>query len=226
MTALKWAEELKGYLGFGETDFDRGSQRGKEEGTFVRLDLTLGVDDVDGFVAERSHAASEVGGFVDCGRLGGQRPVEQGWFNLFLDEADPTRTHMLYRLFFTDDQGNQLTLTGFKDIKDDPHSDLWRDTTTLFTRILGGHLDPPDEASLVQGRFEGPGDADAKVWATGILYIHLTDFLRILTTFRPHGGGPLGGVKAVERFGRAFMGKLWDVYGPGVHEAAGTGKAD
>jgi hypothetical protein len=49
--------------------------------------------------------------------------------------------------------------------------DVWRDTTTLFTQILRGHVE------------EGAGEAP-EVVAAGILHIHLGDFARQLTTFR------------------------------------------
>jgi len=55
----------------------------------------------------------------------GQRPVEQGngIFNLFVDASEPNRKLMLYRLFFLDGEGQPNTLTGFKDVKDDPGMD-------------------------------------------------------------------------------------------------------
>ena len=52
------------------------------------------------------------------------------------------RKHRNYRLFFTDDKKNPLTLLGYKDIRSDDHRDVWTDTTTLFTRILKGHVEP------------------------------------------------------------------------------------
>ncbi len=74
--------------------------------------------------------------------LGGQLPVERGDFNLFVDvDRDPHRKRMLYRLHFADANGHPLTLTGFKVVEDDPGIDsIWGDTSTLFTRVLAGHV--------------------------------------------------------------------------------------
>jgi len=107
---------------------------------------------------------------------------------------------MLYRLFFTDGQGRPLTLSGFKDIKDDPGFDVWRDTTTLFTKIYEGHI--VDIGSELQ----------AKVVGAGIIHIHFFDFLKQLTTFRTEGPSITDRAAAMGRFGRLFFGKLFDVY--------------
>jgi hypothetical protein len=104
-------------------------------------------------------------------------PVEKGVFNLFVDEEDPSRKRMLYRLFFRDGAGHPLTLSGFKVVEDDPGLDLWTDTTTLFTRVLQGHVDPEQEAQ-------------APVAASGIMQIYLLDFFRQLTTFETEGPTP------------------------------------
>jgi hypothetical protein len=50
------------------------------------------------------------------------------------------------------------------------------------------------------------------VLAAGIIHIHMLDFLHQLTTFRVEGPTLTGRVAALARFGKLFMGKLWDVY--------------
>ena len=106
---------------------------------------------------------------------------------------------MLYRLFFRDSNGEALTLSGFKDIKDDPGFDIWADTTTLFTRIYRGQVQANDEAN-------------SELIASGIIHIYLLDFLKQLTTFRVEGPTTEDKAAAFARFGKLFMGKLWDVY--------------
>ena len=81
---------------------------------------------------------------------------------------------MLYRLWFRDGVGHPVTMTGYKLVKDDAGFDIWKDTTTLFTRVLQGHVP------------EG-GDEDATVLASGVIVIRARDFAKQLTTFR--GGG-------------------------------------
>ncbi len=50
------------------------------------------------------------------------------------------------------------------------------------------------------------------VAAAGILRIRLLDFLQQLTTFRVEGRTVADRAAALARFGRLFLGDLWDVY--------------
>jgi predicted acylesterase/phospholipase RssA len=197
-TRLGFTEEMKGYVAFGETDFDRGFRKGREEDNFLMFHLTIEVDGVDRFVSDPRREASAKG-YVKCKALGGELPVEKGLFNLFVDQGDPGFKRMLYRLFLRDGDGRPLTLSGFKVVEDDPGSDLWTDTTTLFTRILRGHVEAEDEA-------------DAEVVASGIIKIYFLDFLKQLTTFRTEGPTPAQRATALSRFGKLFLGDLWNVY--------------
>jgi predicted patatin/cPLA2 family phospholipase len=196
-TRLRFTEEMKGYVSLGETDYDAGFREGRENGTFLMFHLTIEVDGVGQFVAEPEREAA-ARGHVRCEALGGDLPVEKGVFNLFVYEEDPGRRRMRYRLFFRDGDGRPLTLSGFKVVEDDPGSDLWTDTTTLFTHILEGHV--------------GPEEEQAPVLAAGIINIHLLDFFRQLTTFRTEGPTPAERASALTRFGKLFLGDLWDVY--------------
>jgi len=197
-TRLRFTEEMKGYITFDETDYDVGFREGRENDTFIMFHLTIEVDGVNRFVADPRHEATAQG-YVKCELLGGELPVERGVFNLFVDEEDPSRKRMRYRLFFRDGEGRPLTLSGFKVIEDDPGFDLWSDTTTLFTRILQGHVSLEDEPQ-------------AQVVASGIINIYLLDFFKQLTTFRTEGPTPTDRASALTRFGKLFLGDLWDVY--------------
>jgi len=160
---------------------------------------SMNVDNVDAFVTNPQHEA-KITGIFQSNLFGGSRPVQDGAFNLFVDLNDPTRKAMYYRLWFSDAQGQELTLLGFKDVKDDPGNDIWDDTSTLYTRILRGHVTADD-------------DTAALTIASGIIKIQMLDFLQQLTTFRVEGGTLTDRTGALARFGRLFMGKLWDVYG-------------
>jgi cholesterol oxidase len=209
---LEFTEEMKGFVSIGESDYQRGYRQGKEDGTACMFHLTIATDDVDRFIADARHEGMAVG-WVECEALGGRLPVERGIFNLFVDDAEPDRTHMYYRLLFADGAGNPLTLSGFKDVHDDPGLDLWSDTSTLYTRILRGHVERDSE----------PG---AEVVAAGIIHIHLLDFAKQLTTFRAHGPSLAARARALNDFGQLFLGKLWHIYGAQAHAGAGTQGAD
>jgi hypothetical protein len=143
-TKLSFTEEMKGFVTFGELDYDKGAREGKKSGTKIMFHLTITADNVSRFVTDPEHDTEDVQGYIRCEALGGELPVEKGWFNLFVDDNDPSIKRMFYRLFFRDKQGNPLTLSGHKYIKDDPGMDLWHDTTTLFTQILNGHVSAKD----------------------------------------------------------------------------------
>lgn len=207
-TKLSFTETMKGFVTFGELDFFKGADEGKKSGTDILFRLTITVDGVNRFVSWPDHDTTDVKGYIRCDALGGELAVEKGWFNLFVDDNDPSIKRMLYRLFFHDSQGNPLTLSGYKYIKDDPGFDLWHDTTTLYTRVLNGHVDASEEQAAIN-------DLDkqkALTRASGIIVIHFFDFLKQLTTFRAEGPTLSDRTAAMARFGRLFMGKLWDVY--------------
>jgi cholesterol oxidase len=198
-TALSFTEEMKGFVTRGEVDFDAGFDIGREAGTAFMFHLTITADDVDRFLGDPDHHGDAVG-WVEGDLFGGRLPVERGDFNLFVADAGPRRTHMYYRLYFADSVGQQWTMTGFKDVHDDQGFDVWTDTSTLYIRILRGHVAPAD-------------DEGAEILASGKLRILIPDFARQLTTFRVDGPGPTERVAALAAFGRSFMGDLWDVFG-------------
>jgi len=166
--------------------------------------LTITVAGVFDFVNNPASTAAAVG-WVRSSALGGQFPVNDGWFNLFVDQGTPTLKHMTYRLFFQDASRQPLTFSGFKVIRDDPGFDVWIDTTTLFTRILEGHVQQEEEAN-------------ARLVAGGILHLSILDFMQQLTTFRVDGPTAVQKASALSRFGTFFMGGLWEVYGAKVQE--------
>jgi cholesterol oxidase len=206
-TSLAFTERMRGYVALGATDPAEGAATGRHHGQRLTVDLTITATDVDAFVTDPGHLA-RAEGTVDCDLLGGRLPVERGWFNLFTPDGERGR-RMLYRLLFADGGGNPLTLLGEKLVRDDPGADVWRDTSTLYVRVVEGHVPPGGSDSA----------ADARTVAAGIITIHLPDFLKQLTTFRTRGPNP---AKAMEAFGRLFLGELFDVYGASLRPAAGA----
>lgn len=207
-TKLWFTEEMKGFMTVGETDYQTGFQRGKENDSPIMFHLKITVDGVNRFVTRPEHDADQLEGYIECPAFGGRLPVEQGWFNLFIDDTDPARKTMLYRLFFHDKDGQPLTLSGFKNIKDDPGFDLWTDTTTLFTQIFKGHISAEEEKAARND----PLVLQNILLASGIINIYFFDFLKQLTTFHVEAPTLSDRISAMSRFGRLFMGKLWDVY--------------
>jgi hypothetical protein len=196
-STVRFTEEMLGHVTFGETDFARGARAEGESAAAFMFHLTIEVEDMERFAHDPLRPAAATG-YVHCDALGGRLPVEQGWFNLFVDVA-PGVKHMLYRLWFRDGVGHPLTMTGFKLVEDDAGFDVWKDTTTLFTRVLQGHV------------AEGEDDAATEL-AAGVLRIRMRDFAKQLTTFRATGPGLGGQLGALARFGVIFMQQLAEAY--------------
>ena len=82
---------------------------------------------------------------------------------------------------------------------------MWADTTTLYTRILRGHVAPEEKD-------------DAEIVAAGIIRIHFADFLKQLTTFDAKGPSSAAERREFLAFAKFFLGSLWDVYGRHVSQ--------
>jgi cholesterol oxidase len=201
MTTVRFTEEMLGHVTFGEEDYLRGAAAERDGAGALKFHLTIVVDDIERFAADPRRSAGAVG-YVESDALGGRLPVEHGAFNLFVD-TQPGVKRMLYRLYFRDGAGHPLTLSGHKLIENNAGFDVWRDTTTLFTRVLRGHVDEP-------------GEAGAELVAAGVLRIRARDFARQLTTFR-------GSVRGLLKFMTIFLGQLAEAYlrkGRRAHAAA------
>jgi hypothetical protein len=190
MTTVRFTEEMLGHVTFGEEDFGRGAAPGRDGAAALKFHLTIVVDDIERFGADPLRRAG-AHGYVESDALGGRLAVEHGTFNLFVD-TEPGVKRMLYRLFFRDGAGHPLTLSGFKLIEDDAGFDVWKDTTTLFTRVLRGHVGEAEETG-------------AELVASGVLRIRVRDFARQLTTFR-------GSISGLLKFGVIFLGQLAEAY--------------
>jgi hypothetical protein len=190
MTTVRFTEEMLGHVTFGEEDFQRGARPERDGAGALKFHLTIVVDDIERFGSDPLRRAG-AHGWVESDALGGRMPVEHGAFNLFVD-TEPGVKRMLYRLYFRDGAGHPLTLSGFKLVQDDAGFDVWKDTTTLFTRVLRGHVDEHAE----------PG---AELVASGVLRIRARDFAKQLTTFR-------GSVSGLLKFGVIFLGQLAEAY--------------
>jgi cholesterol oxidase len=202
--SIEFTEEMKGFVTFGEMDFQRGREQGEKNNSTLMFHLRIMLEDVTRFIADPEHAG-RADGYIRCPQLGARDcTVENGIFNLFVPGSDANRKLMLYRLFSNDEKGQPFTLSGFKDIADDSNPDIdeiWKDTSTLFTRLLRGHVSAGEEK------------AGAEVLASGIINILKLDFVEQLTTFKTSGGTHEERIRAQIGFGRLFLGSLWDVYG-------------
>ncbi len=205
---LEVTEWMKGYIGFGATDYDAGFIRGIEAGTFFMHEMLIRIDDIDRFVGDPGHAAT-MDGFIQCDALGGKRPVKGAAFNMFVDAKNPRLKYMLYRIPFHDGSGAPHTMFGHKTVHDDRTLDLYGDTTTLYVRIFRGDVPGHDLSTPAITSSALPDDPIAK----GVIHIEKLDLYRSIRSFRSPGSNPAAAAHAFGAFGQFFMGKLWEVYG-------------
>jgi hypothetical protein len=206
-TSLRFTEEMKGFVARGETattheEYQVAASKGRDGGAMM-FHLDISAENVDTFISSPSHE-TRADGYIESPAFGGRLSAANGVVNLFVNAGDPAKKNMRYRLLFTGGDGRPYTLDGFKDIEGPSFASLWSETTTLYTRILEGHI--------AAGQ-QGP------VAASGVLVIRAEDFfLKQLFSFRTNGPSLAARVSALNRFGLMFFGKVWDVYG---HQGGG-----
>lgn len=205
---IQFTEEMKGYLSFSDKAldykecFDAGKRR-----QLLYVSPNYYYSRRRFFVNDPKETGMAEG-YVECPKWGGKFNVEKGVFNCFVDVDAPIQNtkNMFYRLFFKDNNGKLLTMSGHKIVKNDSGIDIWKDTTTLYTRIYEGHIEEKAEKT-------------AKLVATGILEIYIKDFAKQMTTIKSNGKTFAERERAVTQFGKLFLGNLWDVYKPNIKNA-------
>ena len=201
--SLGFSERMVGPFALGVSDPEAGKKQGTTNGTDLEVNLTISIADSDAFFADPAHTGSVTGNVISP-LVNGTRQLDGGIFNLFVDADPNTREKQLrYRLFFKTDTGEARTLYGVKHVIDAPGNDIWTATSTLFTTLYRGTVQPGDETT-------------AEAVGAGIIHIEILDFIRQLTTFHTEGGSLFDRLNALNRFGLLFLGKIWDIYGPMV----------
>ena len=186
MSGLTFHETMSGLVALGETDPEAGAASSAAAELAIHCEITI--DDIDRFVDDPEHTGS-MAGTVDYAPFGGGIPVTYGIFNLF-SPGGPGEKIIECRLGF-DHSGTAYYLVGKKHVHDDPGFDVWKDTTTLLTVVHEGS----DESGPVVG--------------AGVLSLGVAALARMMSTMRPHDGG----LEPMAKFGRVFLGSLWEAYG-------------
>jgi len=191
---LSFRETMAGGFSLGETDPQTGHDKGVVDGTVLALHSTVTIDDLDQFVAEPTHPG-RLDGSIDVAAFGGTLPGSNGVFNLFNPSGQPGLKYMVYELGF-ESAGKSYYLAGRKEVRDDTPLLMWQQTTTLYTRLHSG----PDASGPIVG--------------AGVLSLGVADLIRMLGTTTVSGAtSPVQQAAAIEKFGRFFLGQLWDSYG-------------
>ena len=190
---LVFSETMSGPFALGETDPALGAVAGRRARTPLTMRVTITIADVAAFAHDVSHAA-QLGGVVKCAPLGQPLRGEHGVMRLFAPNDARTSRVMYYGLPATH-HGRARYLVGVKHVDGRSLFRMWRETTTLYTRLHDG------------------ADETAPVIGAGILRLGPLDLLRTLPTMRPTPpAGAMRGAATLARFGEFFAGQLWDSY--------------
>ena len=182
---VRFTEEMTGFAWPGAATYRDGWDQGKAEAWTLMFHLTIWVDDLDAFLADPDKTAWPTAGSA-VPRSAGAAPSSGGCSTCSCRATTPSARTCATGCGSATASGAPFTMEGHKDIEDHAGLDLWKDTTTLFTTLLRGHVGEGD-------------DQGADVHARGILYIRPADFATQVTTFR-------GDTRSVVRFGRLFAG--------------------
>jgi hypothetical protein len=194
---LVFREKMSGPLTLGETDPLAGAGKGRQ--TPFTFRATIRVDDMDAFVRDPRHLA-QLDARISFTPWGEDLPVTRGTFNLFKAGDAPDTRLMVYGMTFEVD-GRSYHLQGTKTIHDDRGFDLWHDTTRLYCHL--------HEGTSESGRVVG----------AGVLKLGVRDVLSIVRSMHSERHQGMEEVEAIGKFGRFFLGTLWDVYAPLAREA-------
>ncbi|EMO11564.1 alpha/beta hydrolase family protein [Leptospira borgpetersenii str. Noumea 25] len=195
---IEFTECMKGFFSTqSKEDTERGYQIGKDEGSSVEFLLTIRSENLEEMVGNPDHKATLFGTvkapFISKDVI----TVTGGEFLLFISKEDRVETrNMVYRMILNTEEGKKYLFAGVKLIQDDGLTNIWRDTSTLYTTIYDGET----ESSPVFGK--------------GILHILPEDFAKQMTTMKViNSKSIIDEVKGLAKFGSFFAGVLYDVYG-------------
>jgi hypothetical protein len=198
---LSFRETMAGGFALGETDPAAGRTAGERAGTELAMHANVAIRDLDRFLIDPQHAG-ELSGTIDFTPFGSGIAADKGVFNLLSPGEQQRLKLMVYELAFTHD-GKPYYMAGRKEVRNDPGFDLWSDTTTLYTRLHSGT------------------DKSGPVVGAGTLTLGVTAFIRALGTVEILNAPTLAAkADALARFGRFFLGELWDSYGVHLRRSA------
>ena len=189
---------MKGYFSTAvKDDFQKGADRGKQDGSSLQFILTITADDAEFMLNDSKHESRAVGTVTAPALSAKPLTVREGMFQLFVE--DPTRVetrNMIYRLKLESEEGKTYFFRGVKLVHDDHSADAWTDTTTLFVTMYDG--DSP--SSPVLGK--------------GVLKILPQDFAIQLQTMQVFNvDNDQLRLQWLARVGLFFTGVLFDTYG-------------
>jgi predicted acylesterase/phospholipase RssA len=186
-------EQMEGGFALAESDPQTGYNLGHQAGNTMTMHATILIQDLDRFFSEPDHPGS-ITGRIDFPPLGLNLPSTTGVFNLFSPSEDQKTRYMVYELGF-EANGQSYYLAGKKIVTQGPITEMWKATTTLYSQLHQGV------------------DKTGPVVGAGILSLSMADLLAMVPTMHAtNADSAEQAADAVARFGRFFLGELWDAY--------------
>jgi len=190
---ISFREVMSGGFALGAIDPADGEKRGRAEGSEMTLHAAIDIQDLDRFIAEADHPGA-LTGTLDFTPFGDGLASTSGIFNLFSPTDDPKLKLMVYEMGFQHG-GKSYYLAGQKDVRQDPIFDLWKATTTLYSKLHEGT------------------DKSGPVVGAGILTLGVKQLIYLMSTMKAPGATSFTETsEAMAKFGRFFLGELWDTY--------------
>jgi cholesterol oxidase len=188
---ISFDEVMSGGFALGQTDTATGAALGAKN--ILVMHGTVTIDDIDAFIADPNHVG-RLDVVMDWPSFGTGLPAPGGIFNLFSPTGDPALKLMVYE-WGVNHEGQDYYFAGQKNVQVHPVLEVWNDTTTLHTQ-------------LHQGK-----DKTGPVVGAGIISLSFEELLKMGGRFKPiHSPSAEAGLAAVSKFGKFFMGELWDTY--------------
>lgn len=190
---ISFREIMRGGFAMGETDPDAGEEKGDRAGTHLAMHGAITIDDLDRFIADAEHPGV-LAGSIDFAPLGGVLPSTSGIFNLFSPTTDPHTKYMVYEMGIRAG-GQDYYFAGHKNVRNNHGVAFWRDVTTLFTQVHKGT------------------DKSGPVVAAGTISLSIGQLIKMGPTFKVSGAkSELEKAEALARFGKFFLGEMWETY--------------
>ena len=195
---IEFTERMSGFIALEPAlPHETAFAKGRADNRAMSFTVTILVDDVDTFIADKEHLGRLVG-TVDCPFLSAE-PLDifSGTFNLLrADQAAVETKRFEYGFALVARDGSEYRFDGYKVVRADTGLDLWKDTTRLYVDIRKG-----------RDGYLGP-------FARGMLEIKPADFAVQMQTLKgTDGANAIDRLRAAAKFGAFFTRELYDTYG-------------
>jgi cholesterol oxidase len=191
---LQFSERMTGYLTPTPAEFPAAAEEARALGHTATAIYGIMSPDLDAMIADPDRTAKLTGTLHISALSPDPMMIFDGIFNLFVNVDGKRHKRMRYRMSLAAVDGKQYYFDGFKEVQDQGGIDVYADTTELFATVRAGNQDGP-------------------VVAKGMMKINAEDVLNLIRTMAAFDRAGESSIRERARFGKLFVGDLWDVYG-------------